>query len=209
VPQFEKNVVQDPGRQDLYCPLGIVCLVARDSTPLSLEVRRRIYDHVRRYPGLHLSEIARALSMDKMHARYHLDRLHEHDLVSIIREDQYVRYFPRQETPLGARDEVARDEKPIVALLRQAPALRIVLLLLEHRQLTFTAASEHLDLPRATLHYQIGRLEKAELIDNDRDGRERVIRLRDEARIRGILRRHRPPDALVQGFLDAWEDLEL
>lgn len=198
-----------PGPRDLPLALGAVGLVVRDASPLDLEARRRIYDQVRRYPGLHLSEIARALSIDKTHARYHLDRLHEHDLVSVIREGQYVRYFPRQETPLGARDDVPRDEKRVLALLRQAPALRIVLLLLEHRELTFTAASEHLHLPRATLHYQVARLEKAELVESVREGRERTIRLRDEAHIRDLLRRHRPPDALVQGFLDAWEGLEL
>lgn len=176
---------------------------------LELESRRRIFEHVLQYPGLHLTEIARGLDMDVNHARYHLDFLERHDLVSARREDGYVRYFARETGPHGPHETLSPREKTLLTMLRRPVPLHVTVLLLEREEATATELLVHLSVGHATLQYHLKRMERAGVLESRKAGRERFYRLPDRETILQLLLRYRPPDALVAGFLDAWEDLGL
>jgi predicted transcriptional regulator len=176
---------------------------------LGLEARRRIYQHIEDYPGLHLSEIARALQMEVNHAKHHLRSLEKHDMVSSHREDGYWRFYPRREGPLGRRDSLGADEKKVLALLRRPVPLHVTLLLLEHEEMNHQELREKAGVAHGTLHYHLKKMEQNGHLISQKDGRERRYRLQDPERALRLLVEHRPPDHLVKGFLDAWEALEI
>ena len=160
-------------------------------------------------PGLHLSELARQCGLDTNHAKYHLERLERHGLVSRREEGGYSTWFPRKEGPVGPQEAVGADDKRVLALLRQPVPLHAVLVLLDRGESSHAELDAAIPVSRTTLHYHMGKLEAAGVVASWRDGRERRYRLADEDGLMALLVRYRPPDQLVAGFLEAWEALEL
>ena len=182
-------------------------MLAQRDDLLALEARRRVFRRVEEFPGLHLSELARQCGLSTNHAKYHLAYLEKHGLVSSRMEGAQQVFFPRQEGSLGPRESVAADDKAVLALLRQPVPLNAVLVLLDRGEASHAELDEAVAVSRTTLHYHMGKLERAGVVESWKDGRERRYRLADGDRVLGLLVRYRPPDQLVAGFLEAWEVL--
>lgn len=174
---------------------------------LELDARRRLYDYVKQYPGLHLREIARGTDLEMNHAKYHLLYMQRHGLVSSRRDEGYWRFFPREEGSVGWRDEVPPESKAALALLRRPIPLHIALLLLEHGELNQRQILDRVGVVVSTLHYHLARMERANLLVSERRGRERLCRLVDPQLVAATLTRYKPPPALVEDFLEAWDQL--
>lgn len=187
--------------------LSIVFL-ARRSDLLELDARRRTYQALVEFPGLHLRELARQLKVDPNHAKYHLRYLERHGLVSSRREGGYLRFFPRAQGPIGPTDLVGAADKRILALLRQPLPLHLVLILLEEDEATLGELRLRAGVAASTLLYHVRKLEASGIVTTDRRGRDRRYRLVEPDRLMDHVLRYRPPDALVRGFLEAWEQLE-
>lgn len=183
-------------------------LASRDDL-LALETRRRVYRRVEEFPGLHLSELARQCGLETNHAKYHLAYLERHGLVSSRMEGATQVFFPRREGPLGPQEAIAADDKAVLALLRQPVPLHAVLVLLDRGECSHADLDAAVPVSRTTLHYHMGKLERAGVVASHKEGKQRRYRLADEGRILGLLVRYRPPDQLVAGFLEAWEALEI
>lgn len=183
-------------------------LAKRDDL-LELDARRRIYEHVERFPGLHLREIARSTGMDPNHAKYHLLYLEKNGLVSSREEGGYWRFFAKAEGRLGPQEVLSPQDKGVLALLRQPVPLHCILVLLNDAEASIEALSQRIGVAHSTLLYHLGKLERAGLVVSRKEGRLRVVRLAEPERLQSYLVRFRPPDSLVAGFLEAWEQLEL
>lgn len=168
-----------------------------------------MYRRVEEFPGLHLSEVARQCGLDTNHAKYHLGYLEKHGLVSSKEQGAYQVFFPRREGPLGPQESVGADDKAVLALLRQPVPLNAVLVLLDRGECSHGELDSALSVSRTTVHYHMGKLEKAGVVTSWRVGKERRYKLADGDRILALLLRYRPPDSLVAGFLEAWEALEI
>ena len=188
--------------------LYIVFLATRDDL-LELDARRRVYEQVTKYPGLHLSELARSTDLEVNHAKHHLRYLEKHNMVSSQREDGYWRFYPRREGPLGAQESIGADDKKILALLRRPLPLHVTLLLLNHQEMNHAQLREKTGAAHGTLHYHLKKMEKDGHLESLKEGRERRYRLREHEKALRLLIEHRPPDRLVKGFLEAWEALEI
>lgn len=179
------------------------------SDPLDQDVRRGVYDHVKEYPGLHLSQIARGVDLTTNHVKYHLRVLEKNDLVTSIRQDGYWRFFAKENgTPL-TRETVDNNEKQILSLLRKPVPLQITMYLLEHGEANNKGIADAVDVSPSTSHYHLQTMREAGMLEDRRDGRSVYYQLADPDRTRELVQEHKPPDALVEGFLEAWEDLEL
>jgi predicted transcriptional regulator len=187
--------------------LGTIFLAAKEA-PLDLELRRRLYEYVGKYPGMHLREVARALDIHPSHAKYHLQRLEKNDLVSSRHEDGYWRFWPRVESRVGFRDRLSRQEKSIMSILRRPVPLHITLILLDRTEATHTEILQEVEVAHATLHYHLSKMESSDILQSEKVGRERFYRLRDGGQVLRLLLEYRPPNPLVRRFLDAWEQLE-
>jgi predicted transcriptional regulator len=186
-----------------------VVLLARRGDLLTLDMRRRVFDHVVDYPGLHLRELARQVGVDPNHAGYHLRALERSGLVSSREEDGYRRYWPREEGSIGLREAVDANDKRVLALLRRPLPLHLTLVLLDRGPLSASRLADETGTARTTLNHHLARLESQGVLERRPQGRENHWAVVDAERIEGLLMRYRPPDELVQGFLEAWESLEL
>lgn len=187
---------------------AIVFLAAREE-PLDLETRREIYECVADYPGLHLSEIARRVDLEANHTKYHLEVLERHGLVASETEEGYWRFFPREESDLGPRDVLTPEEKEILAVLRKEVPLHATLVLLDEGEAKAGELADAVDVAASTMSYHASDMEEAGLVEVDKQGRSRLYRLTDPELVADLLIRFQPPDELVAGFLEAWDQLEL
>ncbi len=200
-----------PSRSPATRPVVVLFLVVAASVDrlLELRARRRIFDHVKTFPGLHLRELARQVDLDPNHVRYHVRYLEQHGLVSGIREGGYVRYFPRVVGPVGYQDVLSPREKAALAVLRRPAPLRIVLVLLDRETASVGALAAEINLAHSTVNYHLRRMAAAGVVELRRNAGGRKYALTDPEAVLAQLVRHRPPDALVQGFLEAFEALDL
>jgi predicted transcriptional regulator len=166
-----------------------------------------VYQRVEEFPGLHLSELARQCGLETNHAKYHLAALEKHGLVSSRMEGGLQLFFPRREGPLGTQEAVDANDKVVLALLRQPLPLHAVLVLLDRGECSHAELDAAVAVSRTTLHYHMGKLEKAGIVESWKEGKERRYRLKEGDRLFGLLVTYRPPDKLVAGFLEAWEAL--
>lgn len=189
---------------------GLVVTLERErDRVLSLGARRRLHRQVGTFPGLHLAELARTVDMSPNHAKYHLDRLERSGLVTSRQEGGFLVYFPKETGSIGLREAVPAPDKLTLALLRRPVPLHIVLLLLDKQVATHAQLLGEVGVAHGTLHYHLKRLETAAVLVSERQGRERLYRINDTRRVEELLTRFKPPSALVEGFLDAWEGLDL
>lgn len=200
-------------KRRLLSPGGLLALhiifLARKQDLLELDARRRVFETVRDYPGLHLRALARETDLGVKHVEYHLRRLEQSGLVSARDEDRYRCFYPREEGSVGRREVVGREQKRALSMLRRPVPLHIVVLLLDRTEMTHKQLLEHVDVAHGTLSYHLKKLEKDGIIETQKAGRERRLRLRDADEIEGLLMRFKPPDRVVQGFIEAWDGLGL
>lgn len=172
--------------------------------------RRRIYELVERYPGLHQREIARQLGLRPSHAEHHLRRLLKAGLLREVEADGYVRYFPRVAAPgPAAANAIGAAEARWLALLRQPRPLQIVGILLHADGLPLTELAARTKISAGTLTYQVDKLEEAGIVARVKDGRLTRARLTDRERLVALLLDHEPPEDLVAGFESLWDDVGL
>ena len=91
---------------------------------LILETRREIYNFILRYPGIHLREISRRLTIPFSTLMYHLRFLEKRELIKEKTEGRYNRYY--------ITEKIGRREKEILSTLRKDTPRTIILYLLVH-----------------------------------------------------------------------------
>ncbi|MGI0053110.1 MAG: hypothetical protein ACREC5_01490 [Thermoplasmata archaeon] len=161
---------------------------------------------VQRYPGVHLREIRRRLSIPIGTLDYHLYRLGRRGLIAVRLQGGYKCCFP--ETPPGFGTPIAEEEKLLLGLLRQ-PVPRAILLQLylegptSPRQLGAAIATSG-----SNLSYFLKRLEAQGALLREGEGPDRRVRLLRPAVIHALLLRYPPlPEDTLDRFLRFWSEL--
>lgn len=176
---------------------------------LDLESRRRVFELLTEYPGLHLRELERRLGMDVRGLQHHLEFLERRGAVTSLREGGYLRYYPRRWDETRFREQFGPLEKRLLALLRQRRPLQIVLLLLERGEISGPELREAMGLGGPALTYHMRKLTRSRLVGVRTGGRVKHYRLRDAEAALQLLVRYRPLPDLVEDFLDLWERIGL
>lgn len=186
----------------------LVLLVAQDGeTPLDLETRRRVFVTVNRYPGLTVARLARTAEIDEDLVRYHLRVLEKAGLVRTERQEGHRRVFPLQRTEAGSASPLTPEDRELLSLLRRPPILRAVVALIERGPLNAGDLADACGVSRSTMSHHISTMDTEGLIEIERQGRSRVMDLKDRDRILQVLAEHPPPDNLVQDFVETWENI--
>src|SRR5207247_8562399 len=112
-------------------------MASKDEDILAVQTRKDLYDFVRRNPGFHLRELARALSLSITLADYHLRFLERHDLVTSSMDGEYKRFYPRSTPGLAAVPAaLSETDGQLLAYLRQPVPLRVLAFLTQHDEAT-------------------------------------------------------------------------
>jgi len=91
---------------------------------LELETRRKIYNYLSHYPGLHLRELSRRLHIPFSTLIYHLRFLRKRGLIKEKTKGRYNRYY--------VTENIGLREKEILGILHEDTPRMIILYLLVH-----------------------------------------------------------------------------
>ncbi|MFQ6061451.1 MAG: winged helix-turn-helix transcriptional regulator [Thermoplasmata archaeon] len=174
---------------------------------LELETRRRIFEFISKYPGVHLRELERSMGMSVPLLDYHLRVLVKGGLVSVLESERYKRYYPRSSHIEDVRT-LSLKERKILALLRQKVPLSITLYLLRSGSARHGEISRELDIPSSTLSYHLKKLMKGGVVEKVAFGEERGFRLKERERTLKLLIACRPLSKdMFDRFVEIWREL--
>src|ERR1051325_1662095 len=159
------------------------------------ETRKRVYEAVRKYPGIHLRNLERQLGMSAPLVQYHLKRLLEEGFVQVNEQGGYARYSP---TSKGKSARVTKRDVPILGLLREEAPLHVALLLLDHGPKTHAEIVEATGIGKSTLSYHLAKLAPARIVE--RVPNSPKLRLADRDRIYRLLLAYNPTPDLIETF---------
>ncbi len=171
-----------------------------DEDLLALPTRRRLFDAVRRSPGIGAREAQRAAGTGWGETVYHLDRLTEAHLLQRDRTGHQDHYFVAA-VPLGDRG--------LLRLARSTSARRLMVALLETPEATVPDLSERTGLSAGRLSVHLGRLFDLGILRTGRRDRLRTFEIADRERVLLLLVRYREgfADEWVERLLATWSDL--
>ena len=167
---------------------------------LELESRRKIYDTIKKNPGLHLSKIADLLQMRISHVEYHVHYLEKHDIINTDRSTGYLRFY--------IKGTVGIQDKRYLSILRQKTLLRIVIFLLKKEPVKRNDILENVTVSNSTLSYHLKKLVKNDIIEIQGQGENKGYQLKNKEEIIKWLIQYKPFD-LYEGFEDVWTDLTI
>lgn len=170
--------------------------------PTEVSVRQRVYDAVRRFPGIHLRELERQTGESAALCQYHLGKLREGGFVEAAEQGGYVRFFP---TAKGKAASVTAKDRAWLGLLRENVPLHIVLLLLDEGPLTHGEIVARVGVAKSTTSYHLGKLAEGGIVD--REPGSKKLRLVDRERTYRLLLTYRPTPTLIEAFADLWQGL--
>ena len=124
---------------------------------LELEKRRKIYNFILEYPGLHIREISRRIDIPFSTLYYHLNFLRKRGILKARSEGRYNRYY--------VTNKIGNREKNILNLLRQDTPRAIILLLLAYVGCSQTEISENLEKDPATISFHLKKLESIDVVE--------------------------------------------
>ena len=188
----------------------LVLLVAGPGEgPLELETRRRVFLAVNRYPGLAITRLAEQAAIDEDLVRYHVRVLEKAGLVRSEQDGVRRRIFPLEATKAGSASPLSSEERKLLGLLRKPPVLRATVALLSDGPLPAGDLAKACGVSPSTMSHHIKQMSRNELVRVEREGRTRRVHLSDRALVLRLLADHPPPRDLVQGFVEAWDELGL
>jgi predicted transcriptional regulator len=180
-----------------------------DELALEVENRRRIFEVVCKFPGTHLRELSRALTLSVNLVDYHLLYLEKRELVFSLSDGPFKRYFPKDS--IGAdqkKDRISAPDKLLVGLLRQPVPFRIIILIAKNGTMTQRELAEALRKSPSTVSHHMDKLIGAGVVVKDPSASGYA--LSSPGKIERVLLAFAPhPDSLTDGFLTIWEDLHV
>ena len=170
---------------------------------LNLDVRRKIYDHIRKSPGLHLRELARELNIPLSTLDYHLYYLKQRELINDRQDGRYTRYY------VGGEGDVGVKEREIISILRQSVTRSIVMFLMLNPNSSHRLVSDYIQLAPSTTTFHLNKLLKLEIVDRIQTGRETSYMVKDSERLSDLLITYRKTffDESVDRFIETWMGL--
>ncbi len=168
-----------------------------------LETRRKIYELIKKSPGIHFREIERRLKIAVGNLQYHLRYLEKKNLIRSDQDGEYIRYFPKD----CQLDDV---DKKILSFLRRRTSRRILVYLLNNPNANNKDVSKAVRLSPSTISWHLNKLVEAGIVEKRKEGRESYFEVKDPERIVKLLITYKESflDRLVEGFVEAWEHTE-
>jgi predicted transcriptional regulator len=168
---------------------------------LDLEIRRGIYNHISKSPGLHERELARVLNIPLSTLDYHLNYIKQRGLVRAKPDGRYTRYY--------ITGNVGVREGKVISVLRQNVTRKIIMFLLLNPRSSHRDVSNHIDLARSTTSFHLNKLIDLELINYVQIGREKKYSINEPDHISDLLITYKKTflDKSVDRFIETWFEI--
>ena len=157
----------------------------------TIDTRIKLINLISDNPGLHLNKIARVLDMSEQLAEYHLLYMVKNNIVIGLKDDggHYKRFYIKD-------GKIGMEEKKKLAILRQKPLLKIIVLLLKFHSLKHKDILENLPIAPSTLSYQLNKLIEKGIIEVVPYGKERGYILKDTNEITWLIDKYKLNESL-------------
>ena len=166
---------------------------------LELESRKRVYEVVKKFAGCHFREIERKSSLPTGTVKYHLSYLAKHDLIKEDKDENNIRYFPK---------EFKLENKKIMILLRQKKIREIILCILLYPDYNHEQISQMVKVSPSTVSWHLKKLEEDKVISYIKKGRKKFYSIlidKDEIVKLLIVYKESFLDSLVNRVIEMWE----
>lgn len=165
---------------------------------LELEIRRKIYNHIRNSPGLHERELARELNIALSTLDYHLYYIKQRGLIRSKQDGRYTRYY--------ISGDVGIKEGKVLSVLRQKVTRRIIIFLLLNPNATHKEVTQHIGLARSTITFHLNKLTDLDIISQTPKGRQIEYQVTDSEYISDLIITYQTTflDDSVDRFLTTW-----
>jgi len=164
-----------------------------------LDARQRIYQVIRKTPGIHLRELQKTANVSSMgNLEYHLDYLEKAKLVTSESDGNYKRFFGTKEDPYLIKK---------LGLLRQEIPRQITIFLLLNPEATHKQILENFEIAPSTLSFHLNKMYEQEIVNRHREGRNIHYTIENPNLLAKVLITYKPTflDKLVDNFVDVWE----
>ncbi|MBI2078947.1 MAG: helix-turn-helix domain-containing protein [Euryarchaeota archaeon] len=149
-----------------------------------LQNRRRIYEHIRRMPGVHLRQIQRDLGMSMGTLEYHLRRLEKSGLLVTRETNRFKSYF--------ALGELDRRDKDYLYYLRQRMPRKIAAEIARDAELPLKQLVQRMPIAPSTLSFHLKKLVRSQIVLEYAQGREKYLKLANPIRMHRLLSTYGP-----------------
>ncbi|XRP96647.1 winged helix-turn-helix transcriptional regulator [Methanocaldococcus sp. 16A] len=171
---------------------------------LELELRRKIYNLIKKHPGIHFRELERKLNIATGNLQYHLQYLEKKNLIKSENDGGYVRYFPKD-------CQLDENEKKIMSFLRRRTSRYIILYLLSRESTNNKNIAKDLNLSPSTVSWHLNNLINAGIVEKEKIGRESFFKIKNPEKIVNILITYRESflDKIIDRFIETWDPIRL
>jgi predicted transcriptional regulator len=164
---------------------------------LEHERRGKIYEFIKKNPGLHFRELQRRLKVPLASLEYHLDYMVRKKVLLRESEGHYTRYYV---------ERLDAEDKKILRSLRQRRLREIVLIILQEDKTKYRDLLEVLKVPSSTLSFYLKYLCDRNIIGRRKIGYENFYFIKEKERVTKVLTTHKSSfmDRLVDKTLGTW-----
>lgn len=168
---------------------------------LELDIRKKIFDFISKYPGCYMREIQKKLDIPTGQLEYHLTYLKDHELIADKKSGDKRRYF--------VDDEVDYPDREIISIVRQEKCRKILLILLKKKEMGFSELHERFSTSKSTLSFHLKKLIDKGMIEAEKRGRRKYYSCNNKERIAQVLITYKESflDEAVDRFVDTWLEM--
>jgi len=170
----------------------------KEKEALLLDIRKKIYLTIEKFPGLHFRELQRKNNLGIGNLDYHLNYLEKTNLIKAEKSKGKRRLYP-----LGLNDY----ERNILGILRQKNFRKIILKLLKEKKITHKSILDYLKISPSSVTWYLSRLIDENILIMFEKEKQNCYRLKNEDEIIKVLITYKESfvDNLVDSFVEAFE----
>jgi len=164
---------------------------------LDLEIRRKIFNFILNYPGLHLREISRKMDIPYSTLKYHLIFLEKREFINKKPGKRYNRYY--------ATFKIGRKEKKILGILQENTPRNIILFLLAGLSSHQNEISKYLEKHPTTIEFHLKKLLEIGIIEQVAPKDGRITRSKKPT----VIKYYSKSNEIIYMLKDPWEIYDL
>ncbi len=170
----------------------------KEKEVLLLDIRKRIYLSIERFPGLHFRELQRKNGIGVGNLDYHLNYLEKTNLIKSEKSKGNKRFYIR-----GLDD----CERNILGILRQKNFRKIILQLLNQKNISHKEITDYLEISPSSVTWYISQLVERTVLVMFEEENRKYYELNNKEEIIKVLIAYKESfvDRLVDNFVEAFE----
>jgi len=167
---------------------------------LALDVRKKIYNLLKRSPGLHFREIQRRTKLATGSLQYHLEYLTKRHLLKQEKDLKFTRFYLVRQSFEHSKE---------MNVLRQPSLRKIVLFLLKKKRANNNQISKQIGLSPSTTSWHLDKLLEKGVVEKRKKGRKTIYTLTEREKTTSILVKYKRSffDEMVDNFVEVWEQI--